>query len=110
MSEDKFLTNEGDSVAQVPVEQRTATEVPKVEEAPVVSAPPKVREFNCPTCRKVVPEDKAMKLFLDYVREENGALGKSEARYSLFCPTCQHFLAIVDTRAAAELKSIINKK
>ena len=97
MSEDKFLTNEGDSVVQVPVEQRVATEVPKVEETSIVESP-KVREFNCLNCRKAVPEDKAMKLFLDYVREENGTLGKSDARYSLFCPTCQYFLAIVNKK------------
>ena len=96
MSDDKFLTNEGDSVVQVPVEQRTAIEVPKVEEVPVVVDPPKVREFNCLTCRKAIPEDKAMKMFLDYVREENGTLGKSDRRYSLFCPVCQMFLAIVN--------------
>ena len=95
MSEDKFLTNDGDSVAQIPVEQRAVIEVPKVENVPVVESP-KVREFNCLTCRKAVPEDKAMKLFLDYVREENGTLGKSDRRYSLFCPTCQMFLAIVN--------------
>lgn len=124
MSEENLVA--GDSVAEsrkdgdivdkageaVSEKRETAPVVSVAVPAPVVVATtaPRFDGIRCSTCREVKTDEQLMKQPIEYKQNADGSVSVTDARYSIFCGTCQKFLGIYDPVAQNELNTMLKNR